>query len=96
MATVVARPENAAKVVLSLPGQRYDHVFFSTMAWLMLVTVFVGFAPSYYLAGVFRAPLPSLIIHVHGAAFTCWMLLPAELTFTAGLALAVSCSPAQW
>ena len=75
MATVVARPENAAKVVFSLPGRRYDHVFFSTMAWLMLVTVFVGFAPSYYLAGVFRAPLPSMIIHVHGAAFTCWMLL---------------------
>lgn len=21
------------------------------------------------------APLPSLIIHVHGAAFSCWMLL---------------------
>jgi hypothetical protein len=24
---------------------------------------------------VFHAPLPSLIIHVHGAAFSCWILL---------------------
>ena len=37
--------------------------------------VFVGFAPSYYLAGVFRAPLPSAIIHVHGALFSGWILL---------------------
>ena len=75
MATVAARPENAVKPVLGLPGRRYDHLFFSSMAWLMLGTVFVGFAPSYYLAGVFHAPLPSMIIHVHGAAFSCWMLL---------------------
>jgi FtsH-binding integral membrane protein len=41
----------------------------------MLLTVFIGFARSYFLAGVFHAPLPSAIIHVHGAAFTCWILL---------------------
>jgi len=41
----------------------------------MLITVYVGFAPTYYLAGVFRAPLPSTVIHVHGAAFSCWILL---------------------
>jgi len=41
----------------------------------MLATVAIGFAPTYYLAGVFRAPLPSRIIHVHGAAFSCWILL---------------------
>jgi len=58
-----------------LPDRRFDHFFFSSMALLMLGTVFVGFAPTYYLAGVFRAPLPSLIIHLHGAAFSCWILL---------------------
>jgi uncharacterized membrane protein YozB (DUF420 family) len=41
----------------------------------MLMTVFAGFARSHYLAGVFHAPLPSLMIHLHGAAFTCWILL---------------------
>ena len=58
-----------------MPRCRYDHLFFSSMALLMLCTVFVGFAHSYYLAGVFGAPLPSLIIHLHGAAFSCWILL---------------------
>jgi hypothetical protein len=61
--------------LIDLPGRRYDHLFFSAMALLMLGTVFVGFAHSYYLAGVFGAPLPSLIIHLHGAAFSCWILL---------------------
>ena len=41
----------------------------------MLATVFIGFAPTYYLAGVFHAPLPSAIIHIHGAMFSCWILL---------------------
>jgi hypothetical protein len=45
------------------------------MALGMLATVFAGFARTYYLAGVFQAPLPSLIIHLHGAAFSCWILL---------------------
>jgi len=45
------------------------------MALLILATVFVGFARTYYLAGVFHAPLPSPIIHLHGAAFSCWILL---------------------
>ena len=75
MATVAARPINPLKVGGNLPGRRLDHVFFPAMAVLMLFTVFVGFARSYYLAGIFQAPLPSLIIHLHGAAFSCWILL---------------------
>jgi FtsH-binding integral membrane protein len=69
------RPADPAKHVSLIPGRRFDHVFFSAMALLMLATVFVGFARTYYLAGVFGAPLPSLIIHLHGAAFSCWILL---------------------
>src|SRR5882762_3492605 len=75
MATAVAHPSTATKPAIGMPGRRYDHLFFSTMALCMLATVFAGFAPSYYFAGVFRAPLPSLIIHVHGAVFSCWILL---------------------
>jgi hypothetical protein len=33
------------------------------------------FAHSYYLAGIFHAPLPNLVIHLHGVAFSCWILL---------------------
>ena len=80
MVTAIAHPSNPAKPSVSLPGRRYDHLFFSAMALLMLITVFVGFARTYYLAGVFHAPLPSLIIHVHGAAFSCWILLLVSQT----------------
>jgi hypothetical protein len=75
LSTIAASPSNAAKLAPSLPGRKYDHHFFSAMALLIMVTVFVGFAHTYYLAGVFNAPLPSRIIHIHGAAFTCWILL---------------------
>jgi hypothetical protein len=73
MATAIA--QSSIPSISALPGRRYDHVFFSGLALLMLVTVFLGFARTYYFAGVFHAPLPSLIIHLHGAAFTCWILL---------------------
>ena len=56
------------------PGRRYDNLFFTTMAVIILVTVAIGFARTYYLAGVFRAHLPAPIIHVHGAVFSCWVL----------------------
>ncbi|HVN78754.1 MAG TPA: hypothetical protein VMW38_07135 [Terriglobia bacterium] len=75
MATAVPHPSSPSAPARKLPGRRFDHFFFTGMALVMLVTVFIGFAPTYYLAGLFRAPLPSLIIHLHGAAFSCWILL---------------------
>lgn len=59
------------------PGgrRRYEHWLFSGLALLILIEVFIGFAPSYYLAGVFFAPLPNALVHVHGAVFTLWILL---------------------
>lgn len=57
------------------PGRRYDSLFVSGMVLLFLGTVLFGFARTYFLAGMFRAPLPNRLIHVHGAVFTCWMLL---------------------
>ena len=60
---------------IRLAGRRFDNVIFSAMALLILATVFLGFAHSYYLAGIFRAPLPSPIVHIHGAAMSCWILL---------------------
>lgn len=54
---------------------RKDDLFFSGMAAVALITVLVGFARTYFLAGVFRAPLPNVLVHIHGAAFTLWILL---------------------
>lgn len=64
-----------ATAVFEPPESRRDKYFFPGMALLMLATVFFGFARSYFLAGVFAAPLPNWLIHVHGAAFSSWILL---------------------
>src|SRR5512142_2509418 len=72
MATVVVPRKIDVRI---LPGRRYDNTFFSVMAGIILVLVAVGFARTYFLAGVFRAHLPALIVHIHGAAFTAWVLL---------------------
>ena len=62
------------------PGYRpvnrtVERFFYSGMAVLLCVCVYIGFSPTYFGAGLLRAPLPSPILHVHGAAFTLWMLL---------------------
>jgi hypothetical protein len=54
---------------------RPDDLFFSGMAAVALAAVLVGFARTYFLAGLFWAPLPNLLVHVHGAAFTLWIVL---------------------
>ena len=72
---MVTAPTQPRSVVSRLPGRRYDHWFFTGMSVVMLATVFSGFAHSYFLAGVTRAHLASPILHVHGAAFTAWVVL---------------------
>jgi hypothetical protein len=52
-----------------------DDYFFSAMVLLIFGIVFVGFAHSYYLAGITHAKLPSPLVHFHGALFSCWILL---------------------
>ena len=45
------------------------------MALVILATVLFGFAKTYFLAGMVRAPLPNHLIHFHGAVFTAWIAL---------------------
>jgi len=54
---------------------RYDNRFFAGMAVVSLVVIFIGFARTYYLAGIFKALLPNLLVHVHGAVFSLWIFL---------------------
>ena len=70
-----AYPQMVIKSEHAPARRRYERYFFSGMALLILGTVFLGFAKTYFLAGVFSAPLPSWVIHLHGAAFTSWILL---------------------
>jgi len=71
MATASAVPQ----VGDSRIGKRWDRLFFGGMVLLMLATVAVGFAHTYYMAGVFAAPLRSRVLQVHGAVFSLWMIL---------------------
>ncbi|HEY1472000.1 MAG TPA: hypothetical protein VGF61_23370 [Candidatus Acidoferrum sp.] len=66
MATVTAHPRRQL---------RSDDLFFSGMSAVSLIVVLIGFARTYFLAGLFRAPLPKLLVHIHGAAFTLWIVL---------------------
>jgi len=63
------------KLNVHRPNRTWDRVFFSLMILLLWGTVLFGFSRTYFLAGMVLAPLPNLLIHVHGAAFTLWMLL---------------------
>jgi len=66
MATTAARPRRKV---------RTDDILFSGTGVVSLIAVLVGFARTYFLAGAFRAPVPNLLIHVHGAVFTLWIIL---------------------
>jgi hypothetical protein len=66
----MTRPNNPA----------WDRAFFLTMVVVLWASVLYGFAKTYFMAGMVLAPLPNLLIHVHGAAFTLWMVLLAVQT----------------
>ncbi len=57
------------------PHRVYDRVFFSGMTLLMIAAVLFGFSKTYFMAGMVAAPLPNVLIHIHGAAFTLWLIL---------------------
>jgi hypothetical protein len=52
-----------------------ERIFFGGTAILLCLIVIIGFSPTYFRAGLFRAPLPSPILHIHGAVFSIWMFL---------------------
>ena len=72
MATLVVE----SPVIEKRSGRTGEHVFFWGMSSLVALIVFVGFARTYYLAGIFDAkPLAAPVVHVHAAVFSCWIAL---------------------
>ncbi len=51
-----------------------DRIFFPLMCAVVLLVTWLGFAKTYYAAGMIHAPLPSRIIHIHAIVFTLWLL----------------------
>jgi hypothetical protein len=76
MATEALRtPKANVRPVYRSVNRIAERIFFGGMAILLCVVVIIGFAPTYFAVGMLRAPLPSPILHYHGAAFTLWMVL---------------------
>lgn len=79
MSTIIA-PQSAATNAQAKPirarlDRRYDRWFFTGMAVLILISVFVGFSRTFFLAPAFRNALPDHLIVLHGTVFSCWILL---------------------
>jgi hypothetical protein len=71
-----------AAVVRPVVQGRSDRLFYGGMAVAMALTVFGGFASSYYLRFFSGGPQATLsggpfttLVHAHGALFTAWVLL---------------------
>ena len=64
-------------VETTTPRRRWtrERLFFSGMAGAAAAVVFVGFAPSYYLRGLYDTPALPPLVHLHGALFSAWILL---------------------
>lgn len=73
--------ERKAEPLTSIPITRVGAIaerrFFTGMAFALLVTVLVGFSPSFFLRPLFpKLPSPTeSIFYVHGALFTAWIVL---------------------
>lgn len=85
--TGIAAQESPARVT---PGA-HDRVFYSAMALLMALTVFIGFGQTYYFrltSGTATTVTGGPItpgIHLHGVVFTAWVLLFLLQTALIGL-----------
>jgi hypothetical protein len=51
--------------------------FFGGLTVVLALLVFAGFARTYYLHNLFQLPAPSLLLVVHGALMSAWILLLA-------------------
>jgi hypothetical protein len=59
-----------------LDGRLFDRRLFVAAAIAFPLIVLAGFARTYYLKGLFGTPpLPSLVVHLHGALMTAWVVL---------------------
>ena len=72
-ATMISAAPVTGSNSLKTGMQRY---FFVAMAALILITVLVGFAPSFYLRSAFHPDHElSVLLHVHGLVFSAWIIL---------------------
>ena len=56
-------------------GRRRERLFYTGMAVAFVVTVFAGFARTYFLRPYFGTPALTPLLHLHGIVFTSWLVL---------------------
>lgn len=70
---MVEKRDVAASTVVR--NKRRERLFFTGMTVVIVVTVFAGFARTYYLKSYFGAPPLSPLLHLHGVVFSLWLVL---------------------
>jgi hypothetical protein len=84
-----AQPSNAPLPVGAALRQS-ERRFYTGMVLAAAAMIFAGFAPTYYLKSVTGSRELPLLVHVHGAAFTAWVILfLVQVRLIAGRKLAV-------
>jgi hypothetical protein len=59
----------------AITRRRRERFFYIAMSIAMVITVFAGFAPTYYLRPYYQ-PTPLMpLLHLHGLVFTLWIVL---------------------
>ena len=60
---------------LTAPVTRHDDLFFGAMGVIIALLVFLGFAPTFFLASQYAGPSLSALRIAHGTLFTSWIVL---------------------
>jgi hypothetical protein len=63
-----------------LGARRRERIFYTGMAVAFALTVFAGFARTYFLRSYFGTPELNGLLHFHGIVFTGWLVLLVEQT----------------
>ena len=66
--------QSSAKTSPAKPSPTRHPRFFPILSSLLVVFVFLGFAPTYYMRPANAGPIPAYL-HIHGAAMTAWYVL---------------------
>lgn len=71
----VSEASSTALATESVVRVRLEQVFFPFVALLMVGTVFLGFARTFFLAPLYDFHLPNLLVAIHGTVFASWIVL---------------------
>ena len=74
MKPLVVGPTGTTSLAANI-SRRNERLFYTGMALAIAITVFAGFARTYYLRPYFGTPALSPLLNLHGLVFSSWLLL---------------------